>query len=535
MAGRKAKAGRPKAGDWRHIVERGGRLYLRLRVPSDLQSHFGGRSHLERALGTSDIVAARRVRTRLLSEWESAFEAARTLPPPDAYRAVVERYGLIGPVTPDSIRRLREALSLESQIAADADAVYEERLERERASAREWLDSLSDGEVEALRTRALHAHRLPTLLPGQPRRPIAALASGPVVAPDEALADLDRVEGRAAPTSPTPSSSEGLTITAAHALYLAETPDLSPRTRREWETAVREFTRLHGDMQVEDITRSVMIAFKDDLRSHVTAKGKPREPATVNKLLTGLRSILQVAIDKKNLAQPNPAANLTIRIKKRGSGKKRLPLLISDIERVRVPPEDRDYWLWRLLVYTGARLGEIAQLRKSDIIVRGDVPCISISDDEGRRVKTPGSVRVVPIHRDIRFEFVSWVQGRPDGPLWPGYWREDNGQMVPHSDPASKRWNRSLLLAGVHNDKKCIHSLRHAYKDWLRETTSDEELRDAIMGHTGHGGVGRDYGSGHYIEKLRREIDKIDLEEIKRLQEANLSKWQQEADDKSAD
>lgn len=534
MAGRKARAGKPKAGDWRHIVERGGRLYLRLRVPADVQAHFGGRSHLERALGTSDVVAARRARNRLLPEWEAAFAEARTLPPPEAYRPVLERYGLTGPATPDTIRRLREALRLEAQIVAGADAAFEARLEQQHASTREWLNSLSNGEAEALRVRALYAHRLPALLRGQQERPIAALATGAVVAPDEVLADLDHLEGKAVPASPSTSSSGGFTINDAHALYLAETPDLSPRTRREWETSVREFVACHGDMQVKDITKVTMTSFKDRLREHVTAKGTPRSPATVNKLLSAIRSILEVSINHGYLAEPNPAAKLTIRIKDKGGGRKRMPLLISEIERVEVSSEDRDYWLWKLLIYTGARLGEVAQMRRSDVAVRGGVPCILIHDDEGRRVKNGGSVRAVPLHRDIRAEFVAWVQTRPDGPLWPRYWREVDGVMMPHTDPASKRWNRTLLLAGVHGNKKCVHSLRHAFKDWLRVNTRDEELRDAIMGHSG-GGIGRDYGAGHFIQKLQREIDKIDLRSIRKLQEADLSEWQHEVDDDNAD
>ncbi|WP_448190004.1 DUF6538 domain-containing protein [Azospirillum sp. sgz301742] len=535
MAGRKTRAGKPKAGDWRHIVERGGRLYLRLRVPSDVQSHFGGRSHLERALGTSDVVTARRTRNRLLPEWEAAFAEARTLPPPDAYRPVMERYGLTGPATPDIVRRLREALALEAQIAADADAAYEERLEEQRASARAWADGHSDAEWEALRVRALYAHRIPALLPGQQERPIAALASDSVVAPDEVLAALDRVEGKAVPPPPPASSSEEFTLTDAHALYLTENPDIAPRTRREWVTAVKEFTSLHGDMPVRDITKAAMIAYKDRLRSHMTAKGTPRTPATVNKLLTGIRSILEVAINHGHLSEPNPVARLNIKIKRKKGKKKRLPFLISEIEKVQIPLEDRDYWLWKLLVYTGARLGEISQMRKADVVVRGGGPCVVIHDQDHRRVKNEPSIRVVPIHRDIRADFVAWVQGRPDGPLWPRYWRKVDGVMAPHTDPASKRWNRILRLAGVHSNKKCLHSVRHAYKDWLRVKTKDEEKRDAITGHSGYGGVGRDYGDGHFIQKLRREIDKIDLKAIKKLQEVDLSEWQREVEDDSAD
>lgn len=532
MGSMMARAKRSR-GEHHTVTDRAGRPVFRIRVPADVQPHFGVKE-IYRSLGTRNPAQAQRERNRLLAEWEAAFEAARALPPPDAYRPVVERYGLVGPATPDRLRRLREALALEAQIAADADAAFESRLEQQHASARAWADSLPAAQMEALRTRALYAHRLPALLPGQQERPIAALATGAVVAPDEVLADLDQVEGKAVPASPSAASSGGFTINDAHALYLAETPDLSPRTRREWATAVGEFVSCHGRMEVKDITKAVMITFKDRLRAHVTAKGTPRSPATVNKLLSAIRSILEVSINHGHLAEPNPAAKLTIRIKDKGGGRKRMPLLISEIEQVEVSPEDRDYWLWKLLIYTGARLGEVAQMRKADVAVRGGVPCVLIHDDEGRRVKNSGSVRAVPLHRDIRAGFVNWVQSRPDGPLWPRYWREVDGVKVPHTDPASKRWNRALLLAGVHGDKKCVHSIRHAYKDWLRVGTHDEEMRDAIMGHSG-GGIGRDYGSGHFVQKLQREIDKIDLKTIKKLQEASLSEWQQEADDDGAD
>jgi integrase len=50
---------------------------------------------------------------------------------------------------------------------------------------------------------------------------------------------------------------------------------------------------------------------------------------------------------------------------------------------------------------TGARIGEIAQLRPDDIQFSGDVHFFNINENDGKTVKTASSIRSVPVHSQL--------------------------------------------------------------------------------------------------------------------------------------
>ncbi len=60
----------------------------------------------------------------------------------------------------------------------------------------------------------------------------------------------------------------------------------------------------------------------------------------------------------------------------------------------------KDYQRWGPLIglYSGARLGEIAQLRLADIRQQDDIWCFDLNDEGDKRLKTGGSKRLVPVH-----------------------------------------------------------------------------------------------------------------------------------------
>ena len=60
-------------------------------------------------------------------------------------------------------------------------------------------------------------------------------------------------------------------------------------------------------------------------------------------------------------------------------------------------------------------------------------------------------------------------------------------------------------MGGVH---RCFHAFRHTFKTACRAARIEEELHDAITGHSG-GGVGRSYGS-FPLEALNADIQLID-------------------------
>jgi hypothetical protein len=67
------------------------------------------------------------------------------------------------------------------------------------------------------------------------------------------------------------------------------------------------------------------------------------------------------------------------------------------------------YWIPIILYYCGARVEEIAQLRKGDI-VEVDAPCFRLTMGEGQSIKM-GNTRQFPIHSHlIELGFLDFVQ-----------------------------------------------------------------------------------------------------------------------------
>lgn len=82
------KTGRRNSLEGEHHIhlDRAGRPVFRMRAPVDVQPHLGVKE-VFRSLGARQPGAAKRERDRLLEEYRLAFEAARSLPPPEEYRA----------------------------------------------------------------------------------------------------------------------------------------------------------------------------------------------------------------------------------------------------------------------------------------------------------------------------------------------------------------------------------------------------------------------------------------------------------------
>lgn len=167
------------------------------------------------------------------------------------------------------------------------------------------------------------------------------------------------------------------------------------------------------------------------------------------------------------------------------------------------------FWVPIIGLLTGARLGEIAQLRIQDL--RQDpesgIWFIDIGTTGGRTTKTASSRRTVPLHHHLIAlglpEYRAWVASHSEGPeasLWPDL-----------AAPSFSKWfNRSLEKAGIDEPGKVFHSFRHTFKDLARDAGIPEDMHDALTGHSG-GGVGRSYGRGASLRTKKEAIDRITI------------------------
>ena len=165
-------------------------------------------------------------------------------------------------------------------------------------------------------------------------------------------------------------------------------------------------------------------------------------------------------------------------------------------------------WCPWLAAYSGARMGELTQLRGVDIVERDGVHAMKISPEAGT-TKT-GRARTVPLHEHlIEQGFLTFVKASGRGPL---FYNEPK-QPAASDDPTNPRkpryvkarehlaaWVRRLGL----NDPELSpnHAWRHTFKALGFRCGMSEKVLDAIVGHA-PATVGRGYGEPTLVDKAQ--------------------------------
>jgi integrase len=156
-------------------------------------------------------------------------------------------------------------------------------------------------------------------------------------------------------------------------------------------------------------------------------------------------------------------------------------------ERPKAGRGDVAFWLPVLALFTGARRGELAALKTADVNQEDGHWVLTIYADKGtgKKLKTKGSARTIPIYPElVRLGFLEFVEtNKEGGDVW----------LFPAVSPAEpsglKSWTKwfggYLAGLGIAGERKGLHSFRHNFTDALRAGgVHDEELREAILGHT---------------------------------------------------
>ena len=190
-------------------------------------------------------------------------------------------------------------------------------------------------------------------------------------------------------------------------------------------------------------------------------------------------------------------------------------VLFSDqMEQVRhwdkVTPEDGRAALL-LLLHTGARIGEIAQLRRQDFQTRNGVKVVRITAEAGT-VKTAESERTVALATHLLEDpwFSKWHEQITGGTG--GAFPSLSGRTTRPGDTLG-RWflelRRSLGLPTT-GRLEGAHKFRH----WIRGALADKgvgtETADSITGHAAQGSTGRvDYTKAASPRAMREALDSL--------------------------
>lgn len=247
--------------------------------------------------------------------------------------------------------------------------------------------------------------------------------------------------------------------------------------------------------------------------------GKPLiADRTVNRYLSGLSAFLSWAVENGYLER-NPVEGLMLKKEKKSTT---LPFKPDQLQTLFNSPwfagcksgkewrnvakpgddliRDHRYWVPLIMLFSGARPGEIGQLAVSDVRQEHGHWIMHITTegdetDEGKSVKTEGSMRVVPIHANlVRLGFLRChAQRVKEGgvQLFPGAVRNSRGQMLAD---VSREFGRYLIRIGMKEGRGLsLYSFRHGAADAMRRAGYLDSQFGFILGHAEPSMTGR-YG-----------------------------------------
>lgn len=306
-----------------------------------------------------------------------------------------------------------------------------------------------------------------------------------------------------------------------------------------YTTSANRFVEFIGKKAVEDITVADLADFRNlleklpsrpsklvrqlPLHKQVEAEGEKISTTRVENILKELSSIFRVAVEDGKLTD-NPLSKLK---KRKTVSSPRIVRSFSQDEIRQIfslpvfngdetPHGDMAYWIPIILYYSGARVEEIAQLRKGDIVEESGIPCFRLAMGEGQSIKM-GNTRQFPIHSHLlELGFLEFVQSRT-------YQLFTNKSDVnrKYSYNYGRWWGNYIREHGLTREGiKPTHSFRHTLVTLCRDLNVREEIQDSILRHNENSServkVSHGYGETS-VQAQRNVIEKIPRLELTRI------------------
>jgi integrase len=355
------------------------------------------------------------------------------------------------------------------------------------------------------------------------------------------------------PTSSIKTPSSGCGLRAAYEGWLKVTPR-KKGTSMEFERGIERFIELHGDLEVAQINRAHVRQFRDAaLLVPAKRSGKllhaplpelveysrahPEVPrlkaSTINKWLNCLGAVLNWARRNGIIPDEMPWSDPVSGMRLTEAKSNRQPWEPEELKALFASPiylkgerplggkGEASFWLPLLAIFSGARLNELAPICVED--VKTDAPSgvhfitVIENEEEGRSVKTDSSLRAIPIHPELaRIGFLEFVDtvGKSGGQAARLFPKLTQGPKGGFGEAFSKWFGRYKRDVGIDNPSSVFHSFRHGFKDALRAAGVNEDVNDALTGHSGGNAVARGYGWKDMVrrfgfERLSDAVEKV--------------------------
>lgn len=275
----------------------------------------------------------------------------------------------------------------------------------------------------------------------------------------------------------------------------------SPLQLRKWkvprEACLHNFIQVVGDKSLTAITREDVLAFRTWWLERVGKSGKEgRSADTANKQIARVRDILGTVALAENIDKDFDA--LFNKVALRNKSKSRPPFTATFVQDVLLVPatlsalNDEARHIVYALADTGARESELTGLLEEDIFLNTPIPYIFIRPRAEKMLKTVNAERQIPLVGAALIAFQHYPKGF---------------ERYRHTNTLSNTVNKFLRRNGIlPSPDHSLYSLRHTFKDRLRDAGAPEEVIDELMGHEGSRPK---YGRGHILETKLKWLQKI--------------------------
>lgn len=437
-----------------YLTHRPSGFAFRLIVPADLQPVVGRRV-IKKALRTHDRVMAQAIALGLAAQYALAFRQLRGQ----------QGAGMAGK-TPPSVAELVQGFLDGGNEVYHLDIAQGVISATDAADHQRAMEALN--RIEAVMT----AGATPPMPPAPPET--------------------------GSPEKPTPRPS-GLVLGAAIGMYTAiEAPGLKADTWDGRQRALKTFVAFFGKQTaLVAITRPRVAEWAAKLIADGASK------RTAVNYVSNVAQVFQFFIQQGHLTE-NPVKGVLVMKKREKAARKAEGFAweafdLDQLKRIYSPDNlkrmSKPHLRWCALIglYTGARVGEVAQIYLRDFVQEDDIWCVRLTaDSDGQSMKSESSNRLVPLHPDLidlgLMERVERLRTAGEERLFPEVRLDGKaGKGASVSSGFSHHLTRDTVAVSPRrqNGRVGFHSLRKTVIHALQGSGVSDERRRAFVGHEG--------------------------------------------------
>jgi integrase len=303
-----------------------------------------------------------------------------------------------------------------------------------------------------------------------------------------------------------------------------ERKPLSKRGQSEHRRYFKVLLEIMGEMSVLSITKQ---AVKEGLLTYRQLPQRNKNPynklpvsellemeipiedivasKTIIEARKTLQGIFRYAVDE-NIIDASPSRDLNLKLESKSTfapyTKAEVRMMLAACQKESTPWKK---WLPLLAAYTGARRGELVQLRKEDVKLDSDSDrfYILITDEAGS-IKTDNAKRQVPLHKTLEeLGFIMFVKSANDR-----LFDEIKPQAVTGWF-ARFRHNLKIERFDDFGNRKVFHSFRHTFVTQSRSGNSLEQLQQVVGHEKTNAGITDRYSHRLPVADVLGVVDKV--------------------------